>query len=172
MAEVLTRNAGSRRHAIKVDLTPMVDLGFLLISFFIFTTSLTKPREMRLNLPADGPPLAFAESTTLTVIPTANDVVCYFDGKPEDAIAAGRVQQTGYQLVNGLGDVIRKKQKALDATGEKSKLKVLISPDAGCSYKNIVAVMDEMVINGVKTYTLSEDKSIIELMQRAGFISR
>jgi biopolymer transport protein ExbD len=57
MAEVIAqeKQGGSkqRKKLIRVDMTPMVDLGFLLITFFMFTTNFTKPNVMDLGLPKD-----------------------------------------------------------------------------------------------------------------------
>ena len=59
MAEVMTSESGnkvrSRKKLIRVDMTPMVDLGFLLITFFMFTTNFSKPNVMDLGLPAKEP---------------------------------------------------------------------------------------------------------------------
>ena len=79
MAEINNATAGKRR-SLRVDLTPMVDLGFLLISFFIFTTTLSAMKEVRFYLPADGPPVSYGASTSLTLVPAANNRVWYFDG--------------------------------------------------------------------------------------------
>ncbi len=73
MTEIISspkRNGKKYMHRnIRVDLTPMVDLGFLLITFFILTTSLEEQKEMKLFLPKDSPDKTLVEaSTTLTFI--------------------------------------------------------------------------------------------------------
>ncbi|HPZ86494.1 MAG TPA: biopolymer transporter ExbD [Flavihumibacter sp.] len=160
MAEINNATAGKRR-SLRVDLTPMVDLGFLLISFFIFTTTLSAMKEVRFYLPADGPPVTYGASTSLTLVPAANNRVWYFDGTLDEAKANNRIKQTGYALNNGIGDIIRAKQKQLEPLGKKKELSVLICPSAASSYGNIVDLMDEMLINKVSKYAVSDDTHLL-----------
>jgi biopolymer transport protein ExbD len=69
----------------KVDLTAMVDLAFLLITFFMLTTTLSKPQSMPLGLPdlEDDPtdkPIKVDENHTLTVLLGDNDKMVYYMG--------------------------------------------------------------------------------------------
>jgi biopolymer transport protein ExbD len=66
-----TNKAGVRKmkkHELKIDMTPMVDLGFLLISFFVITTELSKPTALNLIMPTKGIAMDLGESNALTVL--------------------------------------------------------------------------------------------------------
>lgn len=89
MAEIQTsetdKKKGVRRSkklSTKVDLTPMVDLGFLLITFFVFTTSISNATVMKLNMPDDDDPdsMVTAEGKTLNVLLAADNIVYYYYG--------------------------------------------------------------------------------------------
>src|SRR6476646_10558495 len=88
MAEIQTSETGkkkgvrrSKKLSTKVDLTPMVDLGFLLITFFVFTTSISKATVMKLNMPDDSPDsMVTAEGKTLNVLLAADNIVYYYYG--------------------------------------------------------------------------------------------
>ena len=61
--------AGRMKKAnLRIDMTPMVDLGFLLIAFFIFTTEISKPAVTKLYMPHEGAPINVLDSKSLTNI--------------------------------------------------------------------------------------------------------
>ena len=165
MAEINT-TAGSNRHnkgvrskklSTRVDLTPMVDLGFLLITFFIFTTTMSEPTTMDLKMPADGPPMKYGESATLSVIPTAGNKVFYYHGEISEALQNGAYGFTSYLINNGIGDVIRQKQLAMDKNnrGSKKDLMLIIKPADASTYQNFVDILDEVLINDISRYAVT-----------------
>ena len=147
--------------ALRIDMTPMVDLGFLLITFFIFNTVVTKPSAMHLLLPVEGPSTPFAATRTLTVLlADGGNAVCY----------EGFAQQpSGIHTVNlfsgqpTLRNIIMQKQQALDKEGS---LMVIIKPGLQSSYKQLVTALDEMTICGIQKYTVSAmdraDENLLE----------
>ena len=106
--------------SLRIDMTPMVDLGFLLITFFIFTTTMSDKKSMRLYMPADGgTPPAIPESRVLTVLLSSNNNVYAYEGKFEDAMKENKIVSTTYNMSDGIGQLIRDKQKRLRAFNKK-----------------------------------------------------
>jgi biopolymer transport protein ExbD len=155
MAEFLQPNSNSRKKlsgakrskklSTRVDLTPMVDLGFLLITFFIFTTTLSKPRAMHLVLPKDSrDPMLLKSSGALTLIPVGNDRLYYYEGYDPT-----RMQSASFQ---SLRQIIRNKKNNTNPID----LMIILKPSRTCSFKNTIAALDEMAINEIGRYALVE----------------
>jgi biopolymer transport protein ExbD len=148
----------SKKQSTRVDLTPMVDLGFLLITFFIFTTTMSTPKAMKLIMPADGPDSKAGESTALTVVPLKNNKIFYYHGELGEALKTGTFGVTSYSVNDGLGQIIRNKQAALDKTkpGKRDDLMLMVKPMPESNYQNLVNVIDEVLINDVKRYAVMD----------------
>lgn len=143
-------------HSLRIDMTPMVDLGFLLITFFIFTTTMSDPTVMRLFMPVDkGPFSPVGKSKVLTVLLGQSNKVYAYEGKFEDAVKENKIVATTYGESDGIGNLIRQKQKQLQQTDKKegrNGLVFLIKPTTQSSYKNVIDALDETMINDVKKY--------------------
>jgi len=136
----------SKKLSTRVDLTPMVDLGFLLITFFIFTTTMAQPTAMSLAQPKDTPDekdqVKVKESGSLTLIMGKQNVVYYYFGSDPS-----KLQTTNYK---DLRKVIIDKKRATP----RDDLFITIKPDKDASYKNVVDVLDEMTINDIPRYAM------------------
>jgi biopolymer transport protein ExbD len=99
MAEIISNEGGgkghgkkrAKKHSTHIDMTPMVDLMSLLITFFMLTTAFSKPKIMEIVLPEKDPienkddkkdDSEFLGSRTLNVLMTGGDNVYYYIGKP------------------------------------------------------------------------------------------
>lgn len=169
MAEIQESPSGggkgkAKKHSTKVDLTPMVDLAFLLITFFMFTTTLAKPKAMDISMPADKieetDQKEFPASKAMTVLLTKDNLALYYYGKPEDAaLDPSAVVATNFDPNAGIRKAILEKKKLVNAqhgVDEKgdTKMLVLIKMNEDCKYKNMVDILDEMHICGVKLYAI------------------
>ena len=139
----------AKKLSTRVDLTPMVDLGFLLITFFIFTTTMSQPTAMKLNLPKDTDKPEeqnkLKESGALTVLLGKNNNVYYYEGQLADQ-AANWKSSTMKQI----RDVIITKKRST----AKDDFMVVIKPSAESTYKDMIDILDEMTINDVSRYAL------------------
>ncbi|SIO48488.1 ExbD/TolR family protein [Chitinophaga niabensis] len=163
MAEMNTGNDQGRNHgghrskklSTRVDMTPMVDLGFLLITFFMLTTTMAKPKVLNLIMPADGAGVPVGESKALTLLVGENNVISWYDGQGDDPLHPPVIHQSSFSPANGIGEVIRAKQKKVAAAfGDPDDLVILIKATKGSSYRNMVDALDEMKINRVARYAL------------------
>lgn len=152
------RKAGVQRmikHSLKVDMTPMVDLGFLLISFFVITAELSKPRAMNLYMPHDGPSTPTKESTTITILAGADDRLFYYYGEEKDAGTKNPVTPVSWDEKTGIGKILTDKQTQLDALKVgREQMVAIIKPGNKSTYKNVVDILDEMTIHQISRYAL------------------
>jgi len=159
MAEMDTSSGGGhkkgpgvkkgKKMSTRVDLTPMVDLGFLLITFFIFTTTMSQPTAMKLFLPKDTDKPEeqnkAKESGALTIMLGDKNHVYYYEGILDPAGA--NFKSSSFKDIR---EVIMNKKKSTD---EKDFV-VVIKPGDQSTYKNVIDILDEMTINVVKKYAL------------------
>jgi biopolymer transport protein ExbD len=149
----------SKKQNASVDLTAMVDLAFLLITFFMLTTSLSKPQSMDLGLPdKDEDPsknkdIKVDENRTLTVLLGDNDQMVYYMGMLNNPVVKPSPISYGK---NGIRqELVKQKQSVIQYTGTKDKgLIVIIKPSKKSNYRNLVDILDEMAIVDVPTYAI------------------
>jgi biopolymer transport protein ExbD len=156
MAEMDTSGGGGHKKgpgvkkgkklSTRVDLTPMVDLGFLLITFFIFTTTMSQPTAMRLYLPKDvknpDEQNKVKNSAVITLMLAKQDKIYYYEGDDPS-----KLQQTDFKKVR---DIVVDKKKRTDP----KDFVVILKPSVDATYKNTVNILDEMTIDGVKRYAM------------------
>ncbi|WP_159468656.1 biopolymer transporter ExbD [Dyadobacter sp. 3J3] len=147
-----------------VDMTPMVDLGFLLITFFMLATTMSKPTSMTLNVPdktevKETEPLK--ASKVLTLFMGKNDDVYYLDGIAADDPKAEESMKTT-RFGPDLRSVIFESAKRINAAYPKDDkgygaFVCVIKPTVVSTYKNMVDVLDEMAITKSKKYALVDE---------------
>jgi biopolymer transport protein ExbD len=138
-----------KKVAARVDMTPMVDLGFLLITFFIFTTTMSSPKAFKLNVPddtaKDEEKTEAKASGAFTILLSKANQVYYYEGQLQGD--GSNFKSTNFKELRKI--VLDKKAR----TNEKD-LVVIIKPDKFASYKNVVDVLDEMTISEIKRYAV------------------
>ncbi|WP_129714241.1 biopolymer transporter ExbD [Pedobacter sp. SYP-B3415] len=145
-----SKAAGRRtqKHAPVTDLTAMVDLAFLLITFFMLTTSLSRFQAMDVARPVPEAGRAdYPASRTLTLILGRRDGILWYMGETGKS-TAGTASFKSIRTV-----LLKNKQRLLD---KQKDLIVIVKPSDGARYANLVDVLDELKITGVKTYVIDD----------------
>jgi len=171
----------AKKLSTRVDMTPMVDLGFLLITFFIFTATMKSPTSMDLNMPKESDQkdeTKVKQSGALTIMLGKDDHVYYYEGELTQENASQAFKSSTFKdirqvIIDKKKDVIKNhvhddkceemKQKAKnripqDPNWQTADLDrdfmVIIKPTANATYKNTVDILDEMTINAVKRFAM------------------
>jgi biopolymer transport protein ExbD len=170
MAELDTSSGGGKKGGkvrtkkanTKVDLTAMVDLAFLLITFFMLTTSLSKPIAMDIAKPdkdaKDENRLELRASQTMTILLGKNNKVAWYMG--EAGSAAPTVE--GFSEIRKSILDNKKKVAAFYGNDPKKTLVVVIKPTSGSTYKNFVDIMDELNIAQITAAPAIDDENILD----------
>lgn len=144
----------SKKIIVGVDLTAMVDLAFLLITFFMLTTSLAKSHAMDVNMPVGEDPNTIPDNRSLTICLGSNNQVVWYRGTLDNNFEKPAKASFGR---NGLRKILNSQSKIVnEITHNPTKnLIVLIKPSDKSNYKNLVDVLDEMAISDVKQYSIA-----------------
>jgi biopolymer transport protein ExbD len=146
----------SKKQSTKVDMTPMVDLAFLLLTFFILTSTFNKAKTMEVTMPDkvvdEKEQTKINENDILNLVLGENDKIYYWTGLTPPA-----------EVTNFSKDGVRK--LLLERMRANPKMMVLIKPQDESRYNNMVDILDEMEITNMKRYAIvdftDDDKTII-----------
>jgi biopolymer transport protein ExbD len=145
MAEIDTSGGGhkkgpgvkkSKKLSTRVDLTPMVDLGFLLITFFVFTTTMSQSTAMNMNEPKEK------NSGAMTILLGKGNQVYYYFGQLEADKISEEFKSTSFKEIRKL---ILDKKKATPI----DDLMYIIKSDSTSTFANSIDILDEMSISAV-----------------------
>ena len=159
MAETQQKAAGpdkggkrrTKKMSTRVDMTPMVDLAFLLLTFFMLTTTFAKSNVMELTMPVkSNEPTNVTPSKAMTIILGKGHQVHYFFGlnAPKDqTVPAAELKTTSF-AASGIRQVLLQRHQ------QQPGLLVLIKPSPDSKYQDMVDILDEMNITNQKKYAL------------------
>ncbi|RAK64125.1 ExbD/TolR family protein [Hymenobacter edaphi] len=167
MAEIQQKDSGggkggkkrAKKMSTKIDMTPMVDLAFLLLTFFMLTTTFAKPKVMQISMPVKPKPedeqQELKASDAFTVLLGENNKLYYYEGLVSE--------KPQLQLSTYSADGIR--QVLVNRRARRPSTVVLIKADDKANYKNMVDILDEMTITGQQKYALvditKDDENLI-----------
>ena len=154
MAEMDTSSGGghkkgpgvkkSKKLSTRVDLTPMVDLGFLLITFFVFTTTMSQSTAMNMNEPKDDPnqQMKVKNSGAMTILLGKGNQVYYYFGQLMPETISQDFKSTTFK---GIRQLILDKKNSTPI----DDLMYIIKSDDESTFKNAIDIIDEMAISAV-----------------------
>lgn len=144
----------AKKMSTRIDMTPMVDLAFLLLTFFMLTTTFAKPNVMQLTMPVkeknEDEQSKIKASQAMTILLGKDNKAYYYYGlnTPTDKTVPKPEMQVTNFSANGIRQIILTRQR------QKPEPIILIKPTPDAKYKNMVDILDEMNITGQKKYAL------------------
>lgn len=181
----------AKKLSTRVDMTPMVDLGFLLITFFIYTTTMSTPNTTKLNMPKKEENkdinMEVVESGLLTILLGKGDELYHYEGKLDPAGANFMTDSYPAPSAPGIRKVIQDKKAQVirehvhneackkiwaENNGDQNScvdrdLMIVIKPNPDANYGRLVDILDEMTINNVVRYGIiditPEENTVVQL---------
>lgn len=173
----------AKKSSTRIDMTPMVDLAFLLLTFFVLTSTFSKPTTMEITMPVDDSTLQKKVDNAITIMLTENDKIYYYIGElkesteftettfdPDKGIrkvlldlnkdVIKQVRDLEKELALKMHDVSKDsldaefKRRRNNIQGAKGTLNVIIKADKKAKYRNVVDMLDEMSVAEVGKYAL------------------
>lgn len=169
MAELNT----GRRLQPRIDLTAMVDLAFLLITFFMLTTSLNKERIRDVVMPGKenvAKDSGFADNRTMTILLGEHNQIVWYWGLLDAPITEPAQTRFGSDGIRSI--LLEMKETVQKITGDPGKgLMVLIHPSEVSSYENLINILDEMDIAEINQYFVgnitSEEEELLTMAKQS-----
>jgi biopolymer transport protein ExbD len=180
-----------KKSSTHIDMTPMVDLAFLLLTFFMLTTTFSKPKTMEVKMPVktDNPEeqQKVAESQTITVLLGKNNRVVWYTGLENPTPMVTDLSATGLRktlieknskvyvraaalrdsLSRGFIKTVEFKKRLGEIKADRLGLIVLIKAQDESNYANLVDVLDEMAVCHIGRYAIVDITPIeIEMIEK------
>jgi biopolymer transport protein ExbD len=139
-----------QNQGVMMDMNAMVDMAFLLLTFFMLTTTMVKPKVIELVMPVQDTQeektvtQAIKESRALTLIPLPEDKLAFYRGQSE-----ARAELTAYGK-NGIREILTNFVKEVDDGI------VLVKPHPESAYEHLIDLLDELNISGLERYTIDK----------------
>jgi biopolymer transport protein ExbD len=141
----------TKRIGFKLDMTPMVDVAFLLLTFFMLTTTFAKSNTMEINIPPEVGEVSIAERNVMTLrIP--GDDFAYWSLGEEAPRREPLYEKDGSQssLSHELRDLLRLR------TAENKKLVIVVKISEKAKYKALVDIIDELNLLKIDRFSLDD----------------
>ncbi|MBL0044177.1 MAG: biopolymer transporter ExbD [Flavobacteriales bacterium] len=151
MAEIIASNRSRTSHrspTVRLDMTPMVDLAFLLLTFFILTTTLRRLEGLDLLAPLGR--AGKASDKTITFLLAGRDSIYGYAGPFDPATTPPK--RLGLDQVRA----------ALGAVKDTAGLTLLVKPSASVRYANVVDILDEFTLAGLAQYHVADSMTAEE----------
>jgi biopolymer transport protein ExbD len=128
-----------RRVGIRIDMTPLVDIAFLLLTFFMLTTSMSRPQTMEINLPPEDVSVEVAESNLLTLFVTSKG----------DLFWRMKLDAPEKIEFDNLRSFLKERIES------NSKLITLVKVDREGKYNMMVNIIDELNLASITRFSLA-----------------
>ena len=143
----------TRRMGIRIDMTPLVDVAFLLLTFFMFTTSMARPQTMEINLPPEMVKIEIAESNLLTIrVNEKGEIFWNIGMEAPKKIEVNDLRRFLKEQLNG-----------------NPKLVTLLKVNREAKYDVMVHMIDELNLANITRFSLAPqlegDKALIAKVQ-------